>query len=67
MVLAHSYPADRTFGGWLTVLSSTYDSPGVRVDLPIKMDAYGLADDGKNLYVAGSGLQIARIPLDSLN
>jgi tRNA A-37 threonylcarbamoyl transferase component Bud32 len=67
IVLAHSYPADRTFGGWLTVLSSTHDSTGVRVDLPIKMDAYGLADDGKNLYVAGSGLQIARISLDSLN
>lgn len=66
IVLAHAHPDDRRLGGWLTVLASPLDTVGSLVELPNKMDAYALDDDGERLYVAGSGLQFAIAKLDSL-
>ena len=60
-------PDDPSGGGWLQLWRPPYEERKfTRVELPRRADVYGLADDGKYLYVTGSGWFEMRIPLDSL-
>ena len=55
-------------GGWLQVWAPPIgEGRTERLELPSVMNVTDLADDGKNLYVAGhKRLSVLRIPLDSL-
>lgn len=66
LIAGYAHPGDPATSGWLDVFVPPGYNHAERVTLPAIADIYGLADDGRYLYVVGSGWFAAQVLLDSL-